>query len=68
VSIGCKNIYTDSFSRFLACSFPNLSKAVSIKNRNLIMVFGIWVYALGLVAPTNTGIYGKFGYNEYLWR
>ena len=30
------------------------------------MVFGIWVYALGMVTPTISGIYGNFGYNEYL--
>ena len=30
------------------------------------MVFGIWFYALGMVTPTISGIYGNFGYNEYL--
>ena len=62
----CKNHSTYSFSRFLAYSHPNLSKVVLIKNRNLMMVCGIWVYALGMVAPTISGIYGTFGYNKDL--
>ena len=43
-------------------TYPELSKAVSIKHRNLITFLGIWVYALLMVIPTIMGKYGSFGY------
>ena len=43
-----------------------MSKAVSIKKRNLMMVICIWVYGIILVLPTWVGWYGRFGYDSRL--
>ena len=62
---------------FLCVSHPQMSKAVSVKNRGLCMVLTIWLYALVMVTPTLTttltipaqgkiGYSGAFGYNPGL--
>ena len=51
-----------TFLRCLSLSAPRISKAVSRKKRNLMMVFAIWLYALLLVLPTSLNWYGQFGY------
>ena len=52
--------------RCLSVVTPEISKAVSIKKRNLMMVICIWVYAIILVLPTSLQWYGRFGYDSYL--
>ena len=48
--------------RCLSLTYPEVSKIVSIRHRNLVTVVGIWIYALVMVIPTATGNYGAFGY------
>ena len=52
--------------RCLSLTYPEVSKIVSIKHRNLVTVVGIWVYALVMVMPTATGSYGAFDYVSHL--
>ena len=45
-------------------TYPEVSKKVSIKGRNLLTVVGIWVYAFILVFPTMVGKHGSFGFDK----
>jgi len=55
-----------ALSRFLSLCSPRLCKLVSIKNRNLLSVGFVWLYAFFLVLPTIFSWYGKFGYDPEL--
>ena len=55
-----------ALSRCLSLVCPELSKAVSMKKRNLMVVVCVWVYAIILVLPTSLKMYGKFGYDPHL--
>ena len=50
------------YCRCLSLSAPRMSKAVSRKKRNLMMVFAIWLYSFLLVLPTILHWHGRFGY------
>jgi len=55
-----------AFSRCLSLTKPALSKKLSRKNGNFMMVVSIWVYAGIMVLPSLPSIelYGKFGYDK----
>ena len=53
-------------SRCLSLCAPELSKAVTMRRRNVVLVVLIWVYAVLLVLPSLLQLYGSFGYNRRL--
>ena len=53
-------------SRCLCICNPKLSQIIFSKNKNLVMVFGLWVYSFLLVLPTVLELHGKFGYDQIL--
>ena len=58
-------IMTSLLFRCLSLVCPDISKAVTQKRRNLLMVISIWLYALILVMPTVTGWLGIFFENSF---
>ena len=52
------------FLRYLSITNPKLWKALSVKHRNLMMVGGIWLYALLIVFIPILGNFRHFGYND----
>jgi hypothetical protein len=54
------------FFRFHAINHPKLCKTLSVKHRNLMMVGGIWFYALLVLFMPLIGNFGHFGYSERL--
>ena len=58
------SIASIAMSRCISVCFPVLSKRVFDGKKNLLLVFGIWVYAAVLVIPTIFKVYGKFGYDR----
>jgi hypothetical protein len=52
--------------RFLGVNHPKLCKALSVKHRNLMMVGGIWLYALSMLFLPLMGGFGHFGYSDRL--
>ena len=53
-------------TRCLSLCAPELSKAVTMRRRNLGLVLLVWVYAVVLVLPSLLQLYGSFGYNRRL--
>ena len=53
-------------TRCLSLCAPELSKAVTMRRRNLGLVLLVWVYAVLLVLPSLLQLYGSFGYNRRL--
>ena len=67
----CWYLYSTGVSyRCLSLTKPALSRKVSIKNRNLMMVVAGWVYAAIMVLPSlpSLELYGKFGYDKDVGR
>ena len=58
--------YIYILSRCLSLCAPELSKAVTMRRRNVLLVVLIWVYAVLLVLPSLLQLYGSFGYNRRL--
>ena len=52
--------------RALCICNPKFSKIIFSKNKNLLMVLGLWVYSFILVLPTVLELHGKFGYDQIL--
>ena len=52
--------------RALCICNPKFSKIIFSKNKNLLMVLGLWVYSFLLVLPTALELHGKFGYDQTL--
>ena len=52
--------------RFLGLNHPKLCKTLSVKHRNLMMVGGIWLYALLMLFMPLIGNFGHFGYSDRL--
>ena len=52
--------------RCLSIVCPHVSIAVSVKQRNLMTVIGIWTYACAMIIPTILMKYGSFGYSKEL--
>ena len=58
------SIASIAMSRCISVCFPLFSKTILDGKKNLLLVFGIWVYAIVLVLPTIFKVYGKFGYDR----
>ena len=58
--------YIFILTRCLSLCAPELSKAVTMRRRNLGLVLLVWVYAVLLVLPSLLQLYGSFGYNRRL--
>lgn len=64
--VSLTSIVAISISRFILISYPGIYKRVYKKINVTLMIASCWIFSFVILAPTLTGVWGRFGYDPVI--